>query len=156
MSKATELKQKINESKNNKQTKLGQLNERLEKAITDIKVRGGVISEGFRFDKIKELFQVVEIDNKIYAIIRKNKKSYRVSGLEKDNNQDFYDFFKYNLSPEWDGFEPENCAKDYEVKEDGKEFLNKNKDKLKVLADNGGIYWDNLSPLSKEKFKLFK
>lgn len=40
MSKATELKQKINESKDKKQSKLGQLNERLERAITDIKVRG--------------------------------------------------------------------------------------------------------------------
>lgn len=40
MSKATELKQKINESKDKKQSKLGQLNERLERAITDIKIRG--------------------------------------------------------------------------------------------------------------------
>lgn len=156
MSKATELKQKINESKDKKQSKLGQLNERLEKAIEDIKIRGGVISEGFRFDKVKEKFQVVEVDKKIYAIIWKGSKVYKVSGLEKENNQDFYDFFKYNLLSEWDGFEPENCAKDYEVKEDGKEFLNKNKDKLKIIANNGGIVWDNLSPLSKEKFKLLK
>ena len=40
MSRATELKQKFNESKDKKQSKLGQLNERLERAITDIKVRG--------------------------------------------------------------------------------------------------------------------
>ncbi len=40
MSKATELKQKFNESKDKKQSKLGQLNERLEKAIEDIKIRG--------------------------------------------------------------------------------------------------------------------
>ena len=37
MSKATELKQKFNESKDKKQSKLGQLNERLEKAIEDIR-----------------------------------------------------------------------------------------------------------------------
>lgn len=157
MSKATELKQKINESKDKKQSKLGQLNERLEKAIEDIKIRGNTFLEGFRFDKLKEQFQIVEMDKKIYAIIWKNRKTYRVSGLEKDSNQDFYDFFKYNLGlPEWYGFDPETCAEDYEVKEDGKEFLNKNKDKLKVIASNGGIVWDNLSPLSKEKFKLFK
>ena len=156
MSKATELKQKFNESKDKKQSKLGQLNERLEKAITDIKVRGGVISEGFRFDKIKEKFQVVELDNKIYAIIWKGNKVYKVSGLEKENNQDFYDFFKYNLLPEWGGFEPENCAVDYNLTEDGKEFLNKYKDKFKVIAYNSGIIWDNLSPQSKEKFKLLK
>lgn len=45
MSKATELKQKINESKDKKQSKLGQLNERLEKAIEDIKIRGNDLED---------------------------------------------------------------------------------------------------------------
>lgn len=152
MSRATELKQKITESKDKKQSKLGQLNERLEKAITDIKDRGGVISESLDVTKIKPKFAVYE-DNGggLHLVVWGKNKIYSFHGYEYSHGNlanDLKTLLKYGMQEnEWDN------------KEDGKEFLKeveKSQYGYKLVADNEGIYWDDMGGNAKYEFKALK
>lgn len=152
MSKATELKQKFNESKDKKQSKLGQLNERLEKAITDIKVRGGVISEGFDVTKIKPKFAIYE-DNGggLHLVVWDKNKIYVFHGYEYAHGNLAEDL-KTLLNK---GFNINN----WDNEEDGKSFLKEVESSqygYKLIADNEGIYWDDMGGNAKYEFKVLK
>ena len=152
MSKATELKQKINESKDKKQSKLGQLNERLERAITDIKVRGGVILESLDVTKIKPKFAVYE-DNGggLHLVVWDKNKIYVFHGYEYAHGNLAEDL-KTLLNK---GFNINN----WDNEEDGKSFLKEVENSqygYELVADNEGIYWDDMGGNAKYEFKVLK
>lgn len=152
MSKATELKQKINESKDKKQSKLGQLNERLERAITDIKVRGGVILESLDVTKIKPKFAVYE-DNGggLHLVVWDKTKIYAFHGYEYAHGNLAEDL-KTLLNK---GFNINN----WDNEEDGKSFLKEVENSqygYELVADNEGIYWDDMGGNAKYEFKVLK
>lgn len=154
MSKATELKQKITESKDKKQSKLGQLNERLEKAIGDIKIRGEskTFNEKFDVTKIKPKFEVYE-DNGggLHLVVWDKNKPYVFHG---------YEYVHGNLATDLKTLKDEGFnIKYWDNEEDGKEFLQevqKSQYGYIVVADNDGIYWDVMGGAAKDEFKALK
>lgn len=155
MSKATELKQKITESKEKaNQSKLSQLNERLEKAITDVKMRGESksLKEGFDVTKIKPKFEVYE-DNGggLHLVVWDKTKPYVFHG---------YEYAHGNLANDLKTLKDEGFnIKHWDNEEDGKAFLKEVQQSqygYQLVADNEGIYWDDMGSAAKNEFKALK